>query len=185
MSLALSCAGVFGGPAHSASAMSAVAPLPFVAQFACGLVLVDFPPQSFAESNKRIQVSQLERDSRQYVGRRRRRYRSRQVYRLLDAAMHNASENAAPERWFRQRRRGDFDAGDTVATSASLAVMAGSGGKSRSSRGHEGSLRPCEDHACGSCFTSRAIPGSTLVRPWRLRAEHRSQGRSRRSPRSF
>ena len=42
--------------------MSAVAPLPLVAQFACGLVLVDFPPQSFAERNKRIQVSQLERN---------------------------------------------------------------------------------------------------------------------------
>ena len=114
MSLAPSCAGIFGGPAHSASAMSAVAPLPFVAQFACGLVLVDFPPQSFAESNKRIQVSQLERnlasmsvDGGVGIG------LARSID-YLNAAMHNASENAAPERWFRQRRRGDFDAGDTV-----------------------------------------------------------------------
>ena len=114
MSLALSCAGIFGGPAHSASAMSAVPPLPLVAQFACGLVLVDFPPQSFAESNKRIQVSQLKRnlasmsvDGGVGIG----------LARSIDdlnAATHNASENAAPERWFRQRRRGDFDAGDTV-----------------------------------------------------------------------
>ena len=133
MSLAPSCAGVFGGPAHSASAMSAVAPLPFVAQFACGLILVDFPPQSFAESNKRIQVSQLERnlasmsvDGGVDIG------LARSID-YLNAAMHNASENAAPERWFR---------GDAVtltratrsATSASLAVMAGAGGKSRSSR---------------------------------------------------
>ena len=93
MSLAPSCAGIFGGPSHSASAMSAVAPLPFVAQFACGLVLVDFPPQSFAESNKRIQVSQLERnlasmsvDGGVGIG------LARSID-YLNAAMHNASEN--------------------------------------------------------------------------------------------
>jgi hypothetical protein len=105
--------------------MSAVAPLPLVAQFACGLVLVDFPPQSFAERNKRIQVSQLERnlasmsvDGGVGIG----------LARSIDdlnAATHNASENAAPERWFRQRRRGDFDAGDTVSGERSGTPCAG------------------------------------------------------------
>jgi hypothetical protein len=42
--------------------MSAVAPLPLVARFACGLVLVNCPPQALAESNERTPVGQLEGD---------------------------------------------------------------------------------------------------------------------------